>query len=82
VPAGTFVINTSGLAANTDTVLRLYASNGVTQLAENDDCTLYTRASCITWTTSTSTTLYVQIAPYNSQSSGPDRWYDLTVVRP
>ncbi len=82
VPAGTYLINTSGLAANTDTVLRLYASNGVTQLAENDDCTPYTRASCLTWTTTTSTTLYIRIAPYNSQSIGSDRWYDLTVVRP
>jgi hypothetical protein len=82
IPAGTYIINTSGLATNTDTVMRLFASNGVTQLAENDDCTLYTRASCITWTTSTATTLYVQIAPYNTQSLGADRWYDLAVVRP
>lgn len=82
VPAGTYIVNTSGLAANTDTVLRLYASNGVTKLAENDDCTLYTRASCLTWTTSATTTLYIQIAPYNAQSIGADRWYDLAVVRP
>jgi hypothetical protein len=82
VPAGTYIINTSGLAANTDTVLRLYASNGVTKLAENDDCTQYMRASCLTWTTSATTTLYIQIAPYNPQSIGADRWYDLTVVRP
>ncbi len=79
---GTYLINTLNLAANTDTILRLYASNGVTPLALNDDCTSATRASCLTWTATTSGTLYIQIAPYDANSIGPDRTYDLTVVRP
>ncbi len=82
VSPGTYLITTSGLAADTDTVLRLYAANGVTRLAENDDCTGYTRASCLTWTASTATTLYIQIIPYNAPSVGADRWYDLSVVIP
>ena len=82
VTPGTYILSTSGLSSNTDTVLRLYASNGVTQLALNDDCSLTTRASCLTWTVSAATTLYIQITPYNSQSIGSDRWYDLAVVKP
>lgn len=79
---GTYLISTSGLTTDTDTVLRLYAANGVTRLAENDDCTPYTRASCLTWTASAATTLFIQLTPYNSQSIGADRWYDLSVVIP
>ena len=82
VTPGTYIFTTSGLSSDTDTVLRLYASNGVTQLALNDDCSLTTRASCLTWTVSTATTLYIQVTPYNAQSIGPDRWYDLAVVKP
>ena len=82
VTPGTYIFTTSGLSSNTDTVLRLYASTGVTQLALNDDCSLTTRASCVTWLVSTATTVYIQITPYNSQSIGPDRWYDLAVVKP
>jgi len=82
VTPGTYILTTSGLSLNTDTVLRLYASNGVTQLALNDDCSLTTRASCLTWTVSAATTLYLQVTPYNAQSVGPDRWYDLAVVKP
>jgi hypothetical protein len=78
---GTYLINTLNLAANTDTVLRLYASNGVTKLAENDDCSATTRASCLAWQVTTGGTLYLLIAPYDQTSSGSEQRYDVTVVK-
>ncbi len=82
VSPGTYVIQTSVLS-NTypDTVMALYASNGTTQLAFNDDCTPYTRASCLTYPSSISTTLYLKVWPYDTTSIGPDSWYSLSVVR-
>ena len=81
VGPGTYIIATSNLITNTDTVLHLFASNGVTQLGMNDDCTIYTRASCLTWVSNISTMLYLQITPYDNTSIGPDRWYSLSVVQ-
>ena len=84
VDPGTYFIATSGLAqGNTypDTVMALYASNGTTLLSSNDDCSPTTRAACITWTTNTSSTLYVKVWPYDATSVGPNSWYDLSVVK-
>ncbi len=83
VSPGTYMIATNGLAGNVypDTVLALYASNGVTQLAFNDDCTGFTRASCLTYVSSLSTTLYLKVWPYDASSIGANSWYDLSVVR-
>lgn len=64
-----------------DTVMTLYAANGITPLARNDDCNGYTRASCLTYTSSVSTTLYLEVSPYDASSIGPDSWYGLTVVK-
>ena len=64
-----------------DTLVTLYAANGMTPLASNDDCTGYTRASCLTYTSSVSTTLYLKVSPYDASSVGADSWYGLAVVR-
>jgi hypothetical protein len=79
---GTYVIATN-VSNNLypDTVLALYAANGVTQLAINDDCTNFTRASCLTYTSSVSTTLYLKVSPYDASSVGVDSWYGLAVVK-
>lgn len=79
---GTYLIATS-VANNLypDTVMALYANDGVTQLAFNDDCTGFTRASCLTYTSSLSTTLYLKVSPYDATSIGADSWYGLAVVR-
>lgn len=79
---GTYVIATS-VTNNLypDTVMALYASDGVTQLAFNDDCTGFTRASCLTYVSSMSTTLYLKVWPYDATSIGADSWYGLAVVR-
>jgi hypothetical protein len=81
VSPGTYYLNTSGLTPATDTVLRLYGAGGATLLAQNDDCSPTTRASCLTWTVATSSTLYLQVAPYDANSVGADRWYDLAIVK-
>lgn len=79
---GTYVIATSlGDSLYPDTIMALYASNGLTQLAFNDDCTGFTRASCLTYTSSVSATLYLKLWPYDATSIGPDSWYGLSVVR-
>jgi hypothetical protein len=82
VEPGTYVIATN-VSNNLypDTVLTLYAANGVTQLAINDDCTNLTRASCLTYASSVSATLYLKVSPYNASSVGVDSWYGLAVVR-
>ncbi len=58
----------------------LYASNGLTQLAFND-CTGFTRASCLTYVSSVATTLYLKVWPYDATSIGVDSWYGLAVVK-
>jgi hypothetical protein len=82
VGPGTYVIATN-VSNNLypDTVLALYATNGSTPLANNDDCTNLTRASCLTYTSSVSTTLYLKVSPYDASSVGVDSWYGLAVVR-
>lgn len=82
VGLGTYLIATS-VANNLypDTIMALYASDGVTQLAFNDDCSGFTRASCLTHTSSVSTTLYLKLWPYDATSVGPESWYGLSVVR-
>jgi len=79
---GTYVIATN-ISNNLypDTVLALYAANGLTPLATNDDCTAYTRASCLTYTSSVSTTLYLKVSPYDAASIGVNSWYGLAVVK-
>ncbi len=82
IEPGTYRIATS-VANNLypDTIMALYASDGVTQLAFNDDCTGFTRASCLTYTSSVSATLYLKVWPYDATSIGADSWYGLAVVR-
>lgn len=82
VEPGTYIIATNvGNNLYPDTVLTLYAANGTTPLASNDDCTGLTRASCLTYTSSVSTTLYLKVTPYDASSVGVDSWYGLAVVR-
>jgi hypothetical protein len=62
-------------------VLALYAANGITPLAINDDCTNLTRASCLTYTSTVSITLYLKVSPYDASSVGVNSWYGLAVVK-
>jgi hypothetical protein len=82
---GIYVISTDNLAnipgGYMDTVMRLYASDGATQLAYNDDCGGAGVSSCIVWEASSSSTVYIKIQNYFSQRGGRDYAYDLKVLR-
>jgi hypothetical protein len=82
VGPGTYVIATN-ISNNLypDTIMALYAANAITEVAHNDDCTGFTRASCLTYTSSISTTLYLKLWPYDATSIGADSWYGLAVVK-
>jgi hypothetical protein len=83
VGPGTYLIATSvNNNLYPDTMVALYANDGVTQLAFNDDCTGFTRASCLTYPSSVSTTLYLKVWTYDATSIGADSWYSLSVVKP
>jgi len=64
-----------------DTVMRLYASDGVTQLAYNDDCGGAGVSSCIVWEASSPSAVYIKVQNYFSQRGGRDYAYDLKVLR-
>ncbi|HKZ86624.1 MAG TPA: Ig-like domain-containing protein [Anaerolineae bacterium] len=85
VEPGVYVISTANLAQMSgnymDTVLRLYAADGTTLLGYNDDCPGAGIASCITWTASTNSMLYIQVKNYFSQRGGREFTYDLRVLR-
>jgi hypothetical protein len=70
--------NTSGLGSNADTVLTLYASDGTTVLAQNDDTGL-TLASDVAWTPATSGTYYLQVQQWSTPIAGCGTSYDLSV---
>ncbi len=85
VTPGVYAISTANLAqvpgSYMDTVLRLYTADGVTQLAYNDDCPGAGISSCIIWTASSNSTLYIQVKNYFSQRGGRDYAYDVRVLR-
>ncbi|HKZ84224.1 MAG TPA: hypothetical protein VJ793_11280 [Anaerolineae bacterium] len=83
--SGIYVISTDNLAqipgGYMDTVMRLYASDGVTQLAYNDDCGGAGVSSCIVWEASSPSAVYIKVQNYFSQRGGRDYAYDLKVLR-
>jgi hypothetical protein len=73
-----YVIKTSGLGPSCDTVIHLYASDGVTQLAANDDYGSG-MGSRIDFVFSTSDTYYVKVRHYNAGHSGAGTEYKISV---
>ncbi len=69
----------SGDSYYADTVLKLYAPDGVTLLEENDDYDGVTYASRIEWVAPQDDTYYVKIYNYNPSVYGCDVVYDLTL---
>ena len=64
-----YVISTT-LAGLTDSVLTLYAGNGTTQLAYNDDIASNNPASRIQWTATASGTYFIKITAYDTHQTG------------
>ena len=65
----TYKIQTSNLGANADTYLYLYAPDGTTLLAANDDFN-GTLASQIEWTAPADGTYYLQVKQWNPSLGG------------
>jgi hypothetical protein len=74
-----YLIETSDLEANSDTVLHLYDSNGTTLLASNDDHGVG-GASAISVTAPHAGTFYVRVTHYNSGVQGSETAYTLSAV--
>ncbi|MCS6889657.1 MAG: M4 family metallopeptidase, partial [Chloroflexus sp.] len=78
VSGNTYIIQTSGLQSNADTVLALFGNNGALLLAQNDD---YggTLASRINWLATTSGPLHVRVTNFGGRG-GANTGYNLTVT--
>ncbi|NJP04319.1 MAG: hypothetical protein HC837_01155 [Chloroflexaceae bacterium] len=75
----TYRIETSNLSSDTDTAMSLYASDGTSLLASDDDGADEPSASLIEYTPDTSQILYLQV--YHSfAEGGPAYQYDLTIT--
>lgn len=73
-----YVLETSNLALASDTLLTLYDTNGVTQLAQNDDYG-YTSASRVVWQAPKNGTYYARVRHVNAIASGPNTEYDFSI---
>jgi len=74
----TYVIETSSLRGETDTIIYLHDEDGE-KLAENDDGGEESLASRIIWSADYSGILYVMVRDYREDIVGPDMWYTITV---
>lgn len=74
-----YLIETSDLDANSDTVLDLYDSNGSTLLASNDDHG-FGSASAISLTAPHAGTYYVRVTHYNGGVQGSETGYTLSAA--
>jgi len=79
--AGTlYVIQTTNLGIAGDTELHLYDTDGITELAHNDDYG-YTPASRIIWTAPRDGLFYVKAHHHNPNAAGADTRYDLAISK-
>lgn len=74
----TYVLQTENPGFAADTVLTLFADDGVTQLAENDDYS-YVRASRLVWKPSTNGANFARVRHHNLIANGPNTQYDLAL---
>lgn len=77
----TYTIATSSLGSSADTVLSLYAPDGTTLLASNDDYD-NSLASQIIWTAPTDSTFYIKATNWNTLLGGCSSNYTLSVASP
>ena len=76
-----YTITTSALGTQSDTILELYSTNGLTLLTSNDNCTLGNPASCIKgWTVPTTGVYYVRVRNASGNGGCADYDYQLAVV--
>lgn len=75
----TYLIRSSNLATNSDTVLQLYDRDGLSLLASNDDDG-QGRGSSITFQAPALGAYFVQVVHYNSAFSGNDTAYQVSIT--
>lgn len=74
----TYVLQTENLGFASDTLLTLFAADGATQIAENDDYG-YVRASRIVWKPSASGVNLARVRHHNIVANGPNTQYDIAL---
>jgi hypothetical protein len=74
-----YVLETSNLGPSADTYLHLYDTDGVTELAQNDDYG-YEAASRIIWQAPADGLYYAKVHHHNPDASGTDTYYDLSLT--
>ncbi len=74
----TYVIETSDLGTDIDTVIYLYNEDGE-ELAQNDDGGEESLASRITWSVDSTGILYVMIQSYSDDGASPNMHYSISV---
>ena len=72
---GSYYFETDHLGPDTDTILFIYASDGSTLLAQNDDCTGYTKRSCLVFIPDTAGLYYVEVHDYFPDQGGRTHTY-------
>jgi hypothetical protein len=77
----TYTVRTLNLAPNTDTVLTLYDTDGVTILERNDDDPDNAPASRISWRFARLGTYFVKVQSFNSNVGDCSLAYDLQVAK-
>jgi hypothetical protein len=78
--AGTiYAMQTSNLGPHADTHLVLYDTDGLTQLADNDDYG-YGAASQIVWQAPSDSEYYAKVHHHNPNAAGPNTQYDLSIT--
>lgn len=74
----TYLVETSNLGPEMDTVVFLYAQDGE-ELAQDDDGAEEPRASRITWTATKTGTLHILVRDYKDSRAEPMMQYDVSV---
>ncbi len=77
---GIYAIRTTNLGPSADTNLTLFDSDGVTELARNDDYG-YSQASRVFWLAPRAGVFYVQVRHHDPNASGADTQYDLSITQ-
>lgn len=74
-----YVLQTSNLAFASDTVITLFNTDGISQLAQNDDYG-YTAASRIIWEAPANGVYFARIRHVDIIASGPNTQYDFAIL--
>ncbi|MEM7129847.1 MAG: trypsin-like serine protease [Chloroflexota bacterium] len=75
----TYLIKTSNLRGDADTIIALYESDGTTLIEENDDAS-DGRTSLIEWTASSQGTYYILVRNYSDDRGDADIGYDIELT--